>query len=40
MTPSAYIAPGYQDQMPHTFGTQLSSTQLDQLVQYLAGNAQ
>jgi cytochrome c oxidase subunit 2 len=38
--PSAYIAPGYQDQMPHTFGTQLSSTQLNQLVQYLASNTQ
>jgi cytochrome c oxidase subunit 2 len=33
--PAAYLAPGYQDVMPHNFGDTLSSEQLDSLVQYL-----
>ncbi|HEV2591227.1 MAG TPA: cytochrome c oxidase subunit II [Gaiellaceae bacterium] len=37
--PGVYIQPGYQDQMPHTFGTQIPAGQLTQLVQYLAQNA-
>ena len=37
--PGAYIQPGYQDQMPHTFGTQIPAGELTQLVQYLAQNA-
>jgi cytochrome c oxidase subunit 2 len=40
VTPAAYIQPGYNDLMPHTFGTQISPADLDQLVQYLADNAQ
>jgi len=39
VNPGAYIQPGYQDQMPHTFGTQIPAGQLTQLVQYLAQNA-
>jgi cytochrome c oxidase subunit 2 len=33
--PAAYLAPGYQDIMPHTFKDQLQPDQLDALVQYL-----
>jgi hypothetical protein len=40
VTPAAYIQPGYNDLMPHTFGTQISPADLDQLVHYLADNAQ
>ena len=40
MTPAAYIQPGYSDLMPHTFGTQISPPTSNQLVQYLADNAQ
>jgi hypothetical protein len=40
VTPAAYIQPGYNDLMPHTFGTQISAADLDQLVHYLADNAQ
>ena len=39
VSPGAYIQPGYQDQMPHTFGQQIPSGELSQLVQYLAQNA-
>jgi cytochrome c oxidase subunit 2 len=39
VNPSAYIAPGYPDAMPHIFGTQIPANKLDQLVQYLAQNA-
>jgi cytochrome c oxidase subunit 2 len=34
--PQAYIAPGYPDAMPHTFGSQIPPDKLTQLVQYLA----
>ncbi|HEY6961545.1 MAG TPA: cytochrome c oxidase subunit II [Gaiellaceae bacterium] len=34
--PAAYIVPGYQDAMPHIFGTQIPQNQLQQLVQYLS----
>jgi cytochrome c oxidase subunit 2 len=37
--PGVYIQPGYSDVMPHNFGSQLSATQLDQLVQYLTEGA-
>jgi hypothetical protein len=37
--PAAYIAPGYPNAMPPTFGTQIPPDKLDQLVQYLAGQA-
>jgi cytochrome c oxidase subunit 2 len=33
--PGAYLAPGYQDIMPHTYKDQLQPNQLDALVQYL-----
>jgi cytochrome c oxidase subunit 2 len=33
--PGAYIAPGYQDIMPHTFEQSIPGPKLDQLVQYL-----
>jgi cytochrome c oxidase subunit 2 len=33
--PAAYLAPGYQDIMPHTFEQQIPPDQLDGLVQYL-----
>jgi len=39
VNPGVYIQPGYQDQMPHTFGQQIPASQLTQLVQYLAQNA-
>ena len=39
VSPSAYIAPGYQDLMPKTFGSQIPPDKLGQLVQYLAQNA-
>jgi cytochrome c oxidase subunit 2 len=39
VNPGAYIQPGFQDQMPHTFGQQIPAGQLAQLVQYLAQNA-
>jgi cytochrome c oxidase subunit 2 len=38
--PEAYIAPGYSDAMPHTFGSQIPPDKLKQLVQYLSGSAQ
>ncbi len=34
--PEAYIAPGFSDEMPHIFGTQIPPDKLKQLVQYLA----
>ncbi len=37
VSPAAYVAPGYQNLMPATFGSQIPPAQLDQLVQYLAG---
>ncbi len=37
--PAAYIAPGYQDLMPHIFKTQIPPDQLQQLVQYLSQGA-
>jgi cytochrome c oxidase subunit 2 len=37
--PDAYIAPGYPNAMPPSFGTQIPKAQLDQLVAYLAGEA-
>jgi cytochrome c oxidase subunit 2 len=33
--PGAYLAPGYQDVMPHTFGQSIPPDQLNALVQYL-----
>jgi cytochrome c oxidase subunit 2 len=33
--PGAYLEPGYQDVMPHTFQSQIPAAKLDQLVQYL-----
>jgi len=33
--PGAYVAPGYQDIMPHTFEQTIPAPKLDQLVQYL-----
>jgi cytochrome c oxidase subunit II len=33
--PAAFLAPGYQDVMPHNFGDTLSPEQLDALVEYL-----
>jgi len=33
--PAAYLQPGYPDAMPHVFGSQISASQLAQLVQYL-----
>jgi cytochrome c oxidase subunit 2 len=39
VSPSAYLAPGYKNLMPPTFGTQIPAKELNQLVQYLAGNA-
>jgi cytochrome c oxidase subunit II len=33
--PGAYLAPGFQDIMPHTYKDQLQPNQLDALVQYL-----
>jgi cytochrome c oxidase subunit II len=39
--PGAYLAPGYQDLMPHTFEQSIPGPKLDQLVQYLVkGNTQ
>jgi len=38
--PEAYLEPGFQDLMPHTFGTQIPPDQLKQLVQYLGGSGQ
>lgn len=37
--PDAYIAPGYPNAMPPSFGTQIPAAQLNQLVQYLASQA-
>jgi len=37
--PGAYIAPGYPNAMPPNFGTQIPPDKLNQLVQYLAGQA-
>ncbi|MGH3003874.1 MAG: cytochrome c oxidase subunit II [Gaiellaceae bacterium] len=39
VTPGAYIQPGFSDLMPHTFGQQIPSDKLDQLVQYLAAGS-
>jgi cytochrome c oxidase subunit II len=39
VNPAAYLAPGYGDLMPHTFGSQIPPAQLDQLVQYLVKGA-
>jgi len=39
VAPGAYIAPGYQDLMPHTFAQQIPKNQLAQLVQYLVQGA-
>jgi cytochrome c oxidase subunit 2 len=39
VTPQAYIQPGYTDQMPHIFGTQIPPKQLTELVQYLSQGA-
>lgn len=33
--PGAYIASGYYDVMPHTFGTSLTKTQIDDLVAFI-----
>jgi cytochrome c oxidase subunit 2 len=33
--PAAYVVPGFNDVMPHIFGSQIPANQLDQLVQYL-----
>jgi cytochrome c oxidase subunit 2 len=38
VTPQAYLAPGYSDDMPHIFGTQIPADKLKQLVQYLSGS--
>jgi cytochrome c551/c552 len=37
--PGAYIAPGYSNAMPPTFGTSIPAGKLDQLVQYLEQKA-
>ncbi|MFL5964588.1 MAG: cytochrome c oxidase subunit II [Gaiellaceae bacterium] len=37
--PDAYIAPGYSNAMPATFGTQIPADKLNQLVQYLEQSA-
>jgi cytochrome c oxidase subunit 2 len=37
--PAAYLAPGYNDLMPHTFKDQIPAAQLRQLVQYLSQGA-
>jgi cytochrome c oxidase subunit 2 len=37
--PAAYIAPGYPNAMPPTFGTQIPADKLNQLVQYLEQKA-
>jgi cytochrome c oxidase subunit 2 len=37
--PAAYLAPGFPDAMPHTFGTQIPGDKLNQLIEYLAGQA-
>jgi cytochrome c oxidase subunit 2 len=37
--PGAYVAPGYPNVMPPTFGTQIPPAQLQQLVKYLATGA-
>jgi cytochrome c oxidase subunit II len=38
--PGAYIEPNYPDAMPHTFGSQIPTGKLKQLVQYLAQGGQ
>jgi cytochrome c oxidase subunit II len=38
--PGAYIEPKYPDAMPHTFGSQIPTGKLKQLVQYLAQGGQ
>jgi cytochrome c oxidase subunit 2 len=38
--PDAYIAPGFPNAMPPTFGTQIPADKLNQLVQYLEQSAQ
>jgi mono/diheme cytochrome c family protein len=37
--PDAYIAPGFSNAMPATFGTQIPADKLTQLVQYLEQSA-
>jgi cytochrome c oxidase subunit 2 len=37
VNPAAYLQPGFPDAMPHIYASQLSTEQLNQLVQYLAG---
>ena len=37
--PGAYVAPGFPNAMPPNFGTQIPPDKLNQLVQYLAGQA-
>jgi cytochrome c oxidase subunit 2 len=37
--PSAYLQPGFSDQMPHIYANTIPSDKLAQLVQYLAGGA-
>jgi cytochrome c oxidase subunit 2 len=37
--PKAYLAPGFPDAMPPTFGTQIPADKLNQLVDYLASQA-
>jgi cytochrome c oxidase subunit 2 len=39
VSPAAYLAPGFPNAMPPTFGTQIPPAQLDQLVSYLAGGS-
>jgi len=38
--PGAYVEPGYEDIMPHTFGDQIPPAKLDELVQYLVKETQ
>ena len=40
VSPAAYLQPGYNDLMPHTFKSQIPPAELDQLVQYLVSSAQ
>ncbi len=37
LNPAAYLQPGFPDAMPHIYASQLSTDQVNQLVQYLAG---
>jgi mono/diheme cytochrome c family protein len=38
--PGAYLAKGYPDIMPHTFGTSLTAKQIDDLVAFISANTQ